>query len=164
MKCKVPRQMRTYAHLVPMVSPSGQARAMVLPPRVGVHDRANQRWHSTGQLVVDSRKHLRLPFTMAVNISPAIDREILRPLWKVHILHHASRGPIVGNWMLDELREHGYRVSPGTLYPLLGRMVRMDWLRHSSNGRYRLTAAGRRALSEVRRRLRELQGEVFEGG
>jgi len=98
---------------------------------------------------------------MAVRQSLATEREILRPLWKVHILHHAGEGPIIGNWMLEELREHGYRVSPGTLYPLLGRMVRLGWLRRSRDGRYRLTAAGRRALAEVRTRLRELQHEVF---
>ena len=90
----------------------------------------------------------------------AIEREILRPLWKVHILHHAGETPIVGNWMLEELREHGYRISPGTLYPLLGRMVRLGWLSRSRDGRYRLTAAGRKTLTEVRARLRELQGEV----
>jgi DNA-binding PadR family transcriptional regulator len=90
----------------------------------------------------------------------AIEREILRPLWKVHILHHAGETPIVGNWMLEELREHGYRVSPGTLYPLLGRMVRLGWLGRSRDGRYRLTVAGRKTLTEVRTRLRELQGEV----
>lgn len=63
--------------------------------------------------------------------------------------------------MLEELREHGYRVSPGTLYPLLGRMVRLGWLGRTQDGRYRLTAAGRRVLAEVRKRLRELQREVF---
>jgi|SRR5665213_1055136 len=98
---------------------------------------------------------------MAVSKSLAAEREILRPLWKVHILHHAGEAPIVGNWMLEELREHGYRVSPGTLYPLLGRMVRLGWLSQSRDGRYRLTAAGRQTLSEVRTRLRELQREVF---
>src|SRR5580698_2314703 len=97
---------------------------------------------------------------MAVKPShDAIQREILRPLWKIHILHHAAEGPIVGNWMLEELREHGYRVSPGTLYPLLGRMVRLGWLSRSRDGRYRLTAAGRKTLTEVCTRLREL-GEV----
>lgn len=35
--------------------------------------------------------------------SPAVDREILRPLWKIHILHHAGEGPILGHWMLEEL-------------------------------------------------------------
>jgi len=98
---------------------------------------------------------------MAVNSSLATETEILRPLWKVHILHHAGETPIVGNWMLEELREHGYRVSPGTLYPLLRRMVRLGWLSRSRDGRYRLTAAGRQTLMEVRTRLRELQREVF---
>lgn len=99
----------------------------------------------------------------------ALDREILRPLWKVHILHHACAGPIVGHWMLEELREHGYRVSPGTLYPLLARMEQLGWLarvraaapRGERTGRpYRATAAGRRALREVEARLRELVNEV----
>jgi len=91
----------------------------------------------------------------------AVEREILRPLWKVHILHHAGESAIVGNWMLEELREHGYRVSPGTLYPMLARMTRTGWLQKNKSGRYRLTAAGRRALAEVRARLAELQIEVF---
>lgn len=95
----------------------------------------------------------------------AIEREILRPLWKIHILHHAVEGPIIGNWMLEELREHGYRVSPGTLYPLLRRMVRLGWLSHGDGGKgsagaYRATAAGRKALQEVNARLRELTGEM----
>jgi DNA-binding PadR family transcriptional regulator len=99
----------------------------------------------------------------------ALEREILRPLWKVHILHHAQEGPIVGHWMLEELREHGYRVSPGTLYPLLVRMEKLGWLERVNKGRrnagkearpYRATAAGRRALREVETRLRELTGEI----
>lgn len=100
----------------------------------------------------------------------AIQREILRPLWKIHILHHAVEGPIIGNWMLEELREHGYRVSPGTLYPLLRRMVRLGWLqqepvspgKHADNASrpYRATATGRRALKEVKARLRELSAEM----
>jgi DNA-binding PadR family transcriptional regulator len=101
----------------------------------------------------------------------ALEREILRPLWKVHILHHAQEGEIIGHWMLEELREHGYRVSPGTLYPLLTRMALLGWLekvpktrgQHAKDGqRYRATAAGRRALREVEARLRELIGEVYE--
>jgi PadR family transcriptional regulator PadR len=104
---------------------------------------------------------------MSVHISAPVEREILRPLWKVHILHHAGEGPIVGNWMLEELREHGYRVSPGTLYPMLARLTRIGWLRKQTTGgsakavSYRLTAGGRAALAEVRARLGELQREVF---
>ncbi|MBP7142076.1 MAG: helix-turn-helix transcriptional regulator [Opitutaceae bacterium] len=100
----------------------------------------------------------------------AVEREILRPLWKVHILHHACEAPFVANWMLEELREHGYRVSPGTLYPMLARLCRLGWLKiiqrtPATRGRrtvhYRATALGRQALQDVQARLRELQGEVF---
>lgn len=97
-------------------------------------------------------------------MNDAIDREILRPLWKVHILHHAGEGPVLGNWMLEELREHGYNVSPGTLYPMLARLTRLKWLAAEKSGstvRYRLTKEGRVVLEEVEKRLRSLQHEVF---
>ena len=56
-------------------------------------------------------------------------REILLSFWKVHILHHASEEPVHGQWVLTELRRHGYDISPGTLYPLLHRMERHGWLK-----------------------------------
>jgi PadR family transcriptional regulator PadR len=103
-----------------------------------------------------------------------VEREILRPLWKIHILHHASEGPIIGNWMLEELREHGYKVSPGTLYPLLTRMEKLGWLTRDKGRKatctlnaaqpYRATPAGRRALKMVKARLRELSAEVPASG
>jgi len=104
-----------------------------------------------------------------MNHPDALEREILRPLWKVHILHHAQKGPIVGHWMMEELREHGYSVSPGTLYPLLARMEKLGWLtRDKASGAkgskeprpYRATSEGKKALREVEARLRELVGEV----
>ncbi|MBS0479974.1 MAG: helix-turn-helix transcriptional regulator [Verrucomicrobia bacterium] len=102
---------------------------------------------------------------MAVNKHADVEREILRPLWKVHILHHAGEAPIQGHWMLEELREHGYRVSPGTLYPMLARLTRLGWLRivrdPGEGVRYRLTPAGKKALHEVQARLRELLREAF---
>jgi DNA-binding PadR family transcriptional regulator len=95
-------------------------------------------------------------------------REILLSFWKVHILHHASEEPIHGQWVLTELRRHGYDISPGTLYPLLHRMERHGWLqcrKVRGGGRrarrdYRLTAAGLEALAEVRGQLEELYREV----
>ena len=56
-------------------------------------------------------------------------REILLSFWKIHILHHAEEQGVYGQWMLEELHRHGYRLSPGTLYPLLARMARRGWLR-----------------------------------
>ena len=99
-----------------------------------------------------------------------LNREILLGLWKIHILHHAAEGPLVGQWMLNELREHGYHVSPGTLYPLLRRMERTGWLRcrvdkkggPKARREYFLTEPGRKALKEVLVYLQELRSEVIK--
>jgi DNA-binding PadR family transcriptional regulator len=97
-----------------------------------------------------------------------VQREILQGFWKVHILHHAAEGPVVGLWMLHELQHHGYDVSPGTLYPLLRRMEQRGWLRSESDvsrgprarREYHLTPLGREVLALVRKQLDELRGEV----
>lgn len=100
----------------------------------------------------------------------AISREILLSFWKIHILYHASEEPLHGQWMLTELREHGYAISPGTLYPLLQRMERLGWLTGRTDPRagkrarkdYRLTAEGERVLDLVRVQICELYHEVVE--
>jgi DNA-binding PadR family transcriptional regulator len=88
-------------------------------------------------------------------------------LWKIHILHHAAKGAVYGLWMLGELAEHGHRLSPGTLYPILTRMEINGWLRSHSAGRnarrtYRATAAGRRVLRQLRTEVTELYDEVVQ--
>ena len=93
-------------------------------------------------------------------------REFLLAFWKIHILHHAEEQGVYGHWMLEELRRHGYRLSPGTLYPLLARMARRGWLRSiepkgSRDARvYRITPAGAVVLKRLRASLAELQHEV----
>jgi len=62
-----------------------------------------------------------------------VNREILLSFWKVHILHHAEKQAVYGQWMLDELRRHGYKLSPGTLYPMLERMEEYGWLKSGSD-------------------------------
>lgn len=97
-----------------------------------------------------------------------IEREFLLAFWKLHILHHAGQEAVVGQWLIRELREHGYEVSPGTLYPLLARMQARGWLRCQVDPRggararraYRLTGEGRSVLKALRRRLEELYREV----
>lgn len=95
----------------------------------------------------------------------ALQREILLGFWKVHILHHAAQGPVVGQWMIRELRRHGYEVSPGTMYPMLARMQRLGWLKQPKSGQrgrkeYKLTAKGREALSFLQDQVDELYREV----
>jgi DNA-binding PadR family transcriptional regulator len=99
-----------------------------------------------------------------------IAREILLGFWKIHILHHASEQPVVGQWMLAELRRHGYDISPGTLYPLLKRMERNRWLTCEvepgggprSRRYYHLTREGRAVLDIVVDMVGELHREVIE--
>ena len=98
-------------------------------------------------------------------------REILLAFWKAHILHHAGESPIHGQWILLELRRHGYELSPGTLYPLLNRMERLGWLKGKSdpNGGararkdYQLTVEGRKVLKLLREQIKELHREVVLG-
>jgi PadR family transcriptional regulator, regulatory protein PadR len=102
-------------------------------------------------------------------MSEPVDREIRLALWKLHILHHATQRPVYGLWLLEELAEHGHRLSPGTLYPILERMERNGWLRSEATERanarknYRITAAGRRLLDELRADVDELHREVVLG-
>ena len=37
----------------------------------------------------------------------------------LHVLHQAAEHEIYGLLMIEELANHGYRLSPGTLYPML---------------------------------------------
>jgi|SRR5580692_4549725 PadR family transcriptional regulator PadR len=97
-----------------------------------------------------------------------VEREILLSFWKVHVLHHAGEEPIHGQWISNELRRHGYVISPGTLYPLLGRLVQRGWLDFTSDRRdgkrarkdYRLTAKGKKVLKLIREHVEELYREV----
>ncbi|MGA5503959.1 PadR family transcriptional regulator [Streptomyces umbrinus] len=95
-------------------------------------------------------------------------REFQRAAVRLHILHHAAEEDIHGAWMTEELAGHGYRVSPGTLYPTLHRLEADGLLTSEQrvvDGRtrrvYRATKAGREALAEDRRALAELAREVL---
>lgn len=95
-------------------------------------------------------------------------REFKRAAVRLHILHHAAENKVHGAWLTEELKSHGYRVSPGTLYPTLHRLEADGLLisRHEVvDGRarrvYQATATGRAALAEDRRILRELANEVL---
>ena len=97
------------------------------------------------------------------------DRNLYNGLIRMHILHHAAENPIFGQWMIDELGRHGYRLSAGTLYPILHGMEKQGYLKShmtQTGGRnrrvYRATALGRKALGTARQRVQELFGEMFE--
>jgi DNA-binding PadR family transcriptional regulator len=98
------------------------------------------------------------------------DRELYSGLIRLHVLYHASREPIFGLGMVEELARHGYRISPGTLYPLLHALEEKGYLRSTErrNGKslrkvYRATALGRKALDRATVKVRELFQELVEG-
>ena len=49
-------------------------------------------------------------------------REFQQGAVRLHVLHHAVDGELHDARMSEELARHGYKISPGTLYPMLHRM------------------------------------------
>lgn len=89
---------------------------------------------------------------------------------RVHVIYHAVQEPFYGAAMMEELRRHGYDISPGTFYPLLHRLEENGLLAREErvvDGKvrkyYTATADGEAVLDEIRPKLQELVDEVLEG-
>lgn len=100
---------------------------------------------------------------------PGHPRDLFTGLIRIHVLVHALHEPIFGLAMMEELSRHGYRIGPGTLYPLLHGMERGGLLKSQFKnvaGRrrrvYTITASGRRALNNVSVKVDELHHELHE--
>lgn len=88
---------------------------------------------------------------------------------RLHLLYHADRETICGVEMIEELKRHGYKLSPGTLYPILHHLERSGCLtaeeeivRGKRRKNYRITKKGRKLMKEAKAKLRELFAEVIE--
>jgi len=98
-----------------------------------------------------------------------LDREFFLGFIKIHILYHASKEPIFGVEIAKELARHGYSISPGTLYPVLHRLEKENYLESNSrvvSGRmrkyYQATAEGKLVLEQSKKKIRELVTEVIK--
>jgi len=96
-------------------------------------------------------------------------RELFTGLIRIHVLVHAEHESIFGLAMMEELKHHGYRIGPGTLYPLLHGMERDGLLKSelkNITGRrrrlYKITVAGRNALKKAKTLVDELHHELHE--
>jgi PadR family transcriptional regulator PadR len=97
------------------------------------------------------------------------ERKIMLGFIRAHILHHASSdNGIYGVWMMNELEEHGYRIGPGTLYPILHEMEKDGVIESEEvnvEGKirkvYHTTREGDIALERLRSFIRELSSEVL---
>lgn len=70
--------------------------------------------------------------------------------------------------MMKELKRHGYRISPGTLYPTLHKMEAQGFLKGEwrvINGKriklYSITEKGLEVLKESKAKIRELFDEIM---
>ena len=88
---------------------------------------------------------------------------------RIHILYHASREEVFGLELMAELSRHGYRVGPGTLYPILHGLESKQFLtshKRLVDGKlrryYLITPKGKKALAEVRGKAIELVNEINE--
>ncbi|MBF0506147.1 MAG: PadR family transcriptional regulator [Nitrospirae bacterium] len=88
---------------------------------------------------------------------------------KLHILHHASKEAVYGLWLIEELAGHGYKLSPGTLYPMLHKLEQECLLKSYSENHqgkirkyYKITPKGHRSLEEAKVKLQILFREIME--
>ena len=91
-------------------------------------------------------------------------------LVKLFVLHQAGQGPIYGVKLKKALKDRGYDISPGSLYPLLHTMEKANLLDSRLKvfkGRvrkyYGLTPQGESCLQELRQDFSGLAREIILG-
>lgn len=95
--------------------------------------------------------------------------DLLSGFIRLHILHHAAENEVYGQWMIEELARHGYKLSPGTVYPMLHATEQRGYLRSRKQreGRtartlYRATRLGKQGLALAKSRILEFTGEAIK--
>ena len=88
---------------------------------------------------------------------------------KIHILHHAAKEQVYGLWLIEELKRHGYGISPGTLYPILHSLEDDSLLQSQErvvDGKmrkyYRTTSKGKKTLRQAKEKVQELLNEIVK--
>lgn len=96
-----------------------------------------------------------------------VNKRLFQGFICLHIMHHANIEPFFGTWMIEELAEHGYKLSPGTMYPILHNLEKEGLLKQYSENfagkirkYYEITEVGRQELTEAKMYLKELVGEI----
>jgi DNA-binding PadR family transcriptional regulator len=95
-------------------------------------------------------------------------RNLFHGFIRIHILYHATKEKICGIEIINELKRHGYTVSPGTIYPILHTMKQNNFLTAATeivNGKQRIyytaTPNGKEVLENAREKIKELYNEVI---
>ena len=85
----------------------------------------------------------------------------------MHIFHHATN-EFYGSWIKEELANHGYKISDGTLYPWLSRLTFSGYLKVDERNvagkirkYYSITKAGEEHFKEMQLVLKKLYEEIL---
>lgn len=108
-----------------------------------------------------------------MKVGDILKDQIIRKLFlgfiHVHILHHGSKEPFFGSWMIQELKHHGYDISAGTLYPILHTLETNGLLlkeEKNVEGKirkyYTTTVDGEEVLKELKEKAFEMIKEISE--
>ncbi|MBZ4645695.1 MAG: transcriptional regulator PadR family [Clostridia bacterium] len=96
-----------------------------------------------------------------------IIRRLFLGFIQIHVLYHAKQEPFFGLYMIEELKSHGYDMSPGTLYPILHSMEQEGLLyveKRVIEGKvrkyYSLTEKGNDVLNQAKEKALELIKEI----
>ncbi|MHB1377543.1 MAG: PadR family transcriptional regulator, partial [Candidatus Humimicrobiaceae bacterium] len=80
-----------------------------------------------------------------------------------------AKKEVYGLWLIEELERHGYKLSPGTLYPILHSLEKQQFIAAASKNikgkirkYYTITNKGREALMEAKLKINELIREVLK--
>jgi PadR family transcriptional regulator PadR len=110
--------------------------------------------HARGQRELEGLAAVRSGARVVGDLGSHFSHRFAAPgLIRRHILHHAAETPLYGSWMIEELREHGYEISPGALYPML------HGLAHKGG----ISRCGRRVLASARGAYTGLMGGRIHG-
>jgi PadR family transcriptional regulator PadR len=96
--------------------------------------------------------------TRAINPEPY--QYLSSNLVHLYVLHHACLQPTFGLQIIEEMARLGYKLSPGTMYPLLDSLEKKGLVRSSEQTAggttrriYRATASGRKAYAGARQHV-----------
>jgi PadR family transcriptional regulator, regulatory protein PadR len=101
--------------------------------------------------------------------NPEGHQDLYSNLIHLYVLHHACCQPTFGLQIIEEVARFGYKLSPGTMYPLLDALERKGLLRSrevrtggTSRRIYRATSTGRKAYAHAREHVERLLDVISE--
>lgn len=98
-----------------------------------------------------------------------LERKLFLSFVRLHILYHAVEKEVYGLEIITGLEKHSYKISPGTLYPILHNMEKIGYLKSKKelvNGKirryYKATTRGKSLLDRAKEKVKELSIELVE--